>query len=314
MNDPVVSVIVAVRNGQGRISACIESLLALDYPAYEILVVDDNSQDDTAVIAGRYAPRVRLIVNESQMGPAESRNRGCRAARGDMAAFIDGDCIADRNWLQELARGFRGNDAAGVGGAQDVPVDETGFGRKVSAFLKTAGFISDYVKHDSRTIIRVSHNPSCNVMYKKDVLMKEGGFLKGLWPGEDVELDYRLGKKGYRLYFNSQARVSHYRADTVVKFGKMMWRYGWAQGFLVRRYGFFRKIQYFPILVLVLASLFVLAARSGVPLFILILAFFLCAFLLAGLWNTLLGICAAVCWNCGFFSGLFAGNPKERMA
>jgi GT2 family glycosyltransferase len=139
-----------------------------------------------------------------------------------------------------------------------------------------AGIITDYMRSQgSQAIIEVRHNASCNVMYRKDIFLAEGGFLGELWPGEDVELDYRLSQKGYKHYFNPRAVVYHYRPAGIASFSKMMFRYGWAQGFLVKKYGIFRKTQFLPLVSIAGVVLFLLllfmsrTAAAGMALFIL---------------------------------------------
>jgi len=94
------------------------------------------------------------------------------------------------------------------------------------------------------------HNPSCNSMYRKEVLRDVGGFDETLWPGEDVELDLKITTQGYRLIYNPEAVVYHYRPGNYIDFGRMMLRYGACQWYLVRKYGFFRRIHYVPVLVI----------------------------------------------------------------
>jgi len=97
--------------------------------------------------------------------------------------------------------------------------------------------ISDYARQKPG-LYETIHNPSCNSIYRTEVLKKINGFLPGLWPGEDIELDYRIRKSGGRIVCNSRAEVRHYRPKNLLVFCKMMFRYGRAQGVLVRRYGF----------------------------------------------------------------------------
>jgi hypothetical protein len=79
------------------------------------------------------------------------------------------------------------------------------------------------------------------------VLGKVGGFNESLWPGEDVELDLRIRRLGFKLIFNPDAMVGHYRAGTWNGFAHMMKRYGEVQGKLVRKYGLFRLLHYVPL-------------------------------------------------------------------
>jgi glycosyltransferase involved in cell wall biosynthesis len=255
-NFPRVSIIIPSRNGQTTIGKCLTSLLSLDYPDFEIIVINDGSTDATAKIAAEFAAkdsRVMLLATAG-VGPSAARNLGIAVASGAYFAFTDDDCIADRAWLRELLSGF-GNDIAevkkiaGVGGDQLSPADESSFGRTLTGFLKVVGFVADYVKTDSDddAVRYTQHNPTCNVMYRRDVVKGTTGFKEGLWPGEDVEFDRRLTLSGYRHRYNPRAIVYHYRPADIKKFWRMMFSYGRVQAYLVRQNGFFRKIHYEPV-------------------------------------------------------------------
>ncbi|MHB9154660.1 MAG: glycosyltransferase [Endomicrobiales bacterium] len=249
-NKPLVSVVIPVKNGQDTIEKCIRSLFALNYPRFEVIVIDDGSTDRTAAIvkslsSGDAARRLRLLEGDSA-GPSRARNRGIAEAKGDFVAFTDDDCLVDREWLNELLKGFRG-DTAAVGGTQKSPEDESAFGKAVHDFMMTVGFLTDYMKDPSGAGIReVDHNPTCNAMYRREVFAKTGGFMEDLWPGEDVELDYRVTRAGYRIVFAPKAVVYHYRPENLRQFRRMMFNYGRVQAYLVKKYGVFRKIQLVP--------------------------------------------------------------------
>ena len=179
--------------------------------------------------------------------------------------------------------------------------------------MRESRFFTDYSRRGKGGMLEVRHNPSYNVMYRKNIFLKEGGFLEGLWPGEDVELDRRLKMKGYRLFWSPDALVYHYKPQDTASFRKMMSRYGWAQGFLVRKYGPFRRIHFLPFIILGGLFWFGLAAFQR-PFFILPLGL-ICgaAFLFAvcGCDFKSFGflINALFCWHWGFFRAL-AGLEK----
>lgn len=302
MKDPFVSVVVAVKNGEKTLAKCVQSLLAQEYPRFEVIVVDDGSTDATPRVLASFLPRITVISNPRNLGPSESRNIAAARAAGQYLAFIDGDCIADRRWLTELMKCFAEGDAAGGGGTQGVPADESRFGRVVARFLVAVGFMTGYMRAARAGIGKVEHNASCNSAYRRDVFLSVGGFLPGLWPGEDVELDYRLRKKRYILRCNPAARVAHYRTGTVSSFCRMLYRYGAAQGILTRKYGFFRKAQYLsltPFLALALLGI-ALAQHTLLPFAgacaLAFLALFRFDIRLAAL-----GVLAFVAWTAGFY-------------
>ena len=93
---------------------CLASLDSLNYPNYEVVVVNDGSTDKTREIAERYG-RIRLINQENQ-GLSAARNVGLSAATGEIIAYTDCDCMADPDWLTHLAARFLSSDFAAVGG------------------------------------------------------------------------------------------------------------------------------------------------------------------------------------------------------
>ncbi len=101
-----ISVIVPVYNTSLFLEACIAALQAQDYPqdAYEILMVDNNSTDDSAVILAR-AQGIRAL-QEMKQGSYAARNRAVREARGAILAFTDSDCLPEPGWLQSIDAAF----------------------------------------------------------------------------------------------------------------------------------------------------------------------------------------------------------------
>ncbi|NOZ82391.1 MAG: glycosyltransferase [Euryarchaeota archaeon] len=317
---PEVCVVVPAYNEERRIEACIRSLLELNYPRdrLKLIFVDDCSTDSTPEIIKRYAAEHEhvLYLKTCGSGPSKARNLGAEVCDAEFVAFTDADCLVDREWLNELLRGFVSEDVAGVGGAQRSPDDEHSFGRRVQLFLELTGIVGEYTK-SSQALAEVEHNPSCNSMYRRRVLLELGGFQEDLWPGEDVELDYRLRRAGYRLMYSPSAVVRHYRPQGWRAFARMMLSYGGVQAYLLRKYGFFRKLHYLPFVLLACTLLWGAAALAFPQLLLLPLVLVLLAFLrLLSISRSpadaahVLALCmvAVVFWNLGFFSRLLRGE------
>lgn len=306
MNIPFISVIIPARNAQRTIKKCIDSVLNLNYPSFELIVVNDGSSDDTTKILAGY-PQVK-ILDTPGVGPSQARNMALKQAQGEFVAFTDADCIVDSNWLRELLRGFEDERVVGVGGIQRSPQDESIFAKQVHDFLSIFGFVAEYMQ-SANNICKTKHNPSCNVMYRASVLRELGGFREDLWPGEDVELDYRINKKGYLLKFNPEAVVYHYRPANLGDFSKMMFRYGKAQGRLVRRYGFFRGLHLVPVIICVLFLISYLNVYCSLILFLCIFSAVIIRLILKSrkvIPIFILFLSSVICWNIGFVKGLFS--------
>ncbi len=290
-------------------------MLSIDYPDYEIIVVDDGSSDKTLEIAKSFSPdRIKIIVSTGK-GPSVARNIGVAKSTGEIVAFTDSDCIVDPCWLPELVRVFQMYpEASSVGGKQKVPAGATWFEKKVFEFMFSVGFMTDYVHSNiGGEIIAVGHNPSCCSAYRRNDFLMAGGFPENLWPGEDVELDYKISSKGGKILWNPAAIVFHHRPGNLSAFTRMMFRYGAAQGILVKMHGFNRKIQFLPIVSIFSFIAFGLGCRKNPSLsiflsclfFIFSLAFFRFDFFIWGL-----AIVAFFSWQIGFFLGVTKGMEK----
>ncbi|MCP4668129.1 MAG: glycosyltransferase, partial [Deltaproteobacteria bacterium] len=302
-------------NCRDTIARCLESLSGLDHPSYEVIVVDDGSTDGTAAICESFeGARVMRLDNG---GPSRARNAGLEAARASLVAFTDSDCVVDKGWLKELEKGFTGPDVAGVGGDQKSPDDETELGQGIQEMFKMLGIVTYYMKTDTITA-ETEHNPSCNAAYRKAVLEEVGGFDETLWPGEDVDLDLRIRRQGYKLVYNPAALVGHYRPRTYRGFARMMRRYGASAWHLFKRYGFFRILHYEP-LAAVLGLAFLAAMLVWEPMLWLLLPLtwpilFLWFFVKTrechkGLQLTILFLIILIAWNWGFCTG-YRWRPK----
>jgi len=301
-----VSVIVPLKSPTKEFGKHIQSLLAIDYPDFDIIVVDDGMKKYPPALEQYKKGKIKIIKSGGR-GPSFARNLAAQEADADYIAFTDSDCLVTPSLLRELLRGFNEfPQAVACGGSQGLPPDACWFEKKVFAFLKKMGFVSEYVKGDSPRIQRVRHNASCNVMYKRDIFIQEKGFLEGLWPGEDVEFDYRLIKKGYALIYNPKALVYHYRPKSVKLFCLMMYRYGRVQAKLLKKHGFFRKIQAMPLVSISLLALLWGVFSMNKPVGFAVSAFLSVLFFVYffDVIVIFLAVVAAICWHGGFLAGL----------
>jgi len=204
---PFVSVVVPARDEQRRLGVCIRALLTLDYPpdGYEVIVVNNGSGDGTGAIIDGYPVR---RVDEPSRGVSRARNAGVRAARGEIIAFTDADCIPESGWLREL---LAGSDA-----------DEVGCFAGEFAPQPFRGLVDEYA-HDRRLISQsrlLSFTPPVvaagNVAYRRDVFDQIGLFDESFPSGEDGEFSWRMQtRSGFRVRYNYRAVVSHPHPSSV---------------------------------------------------------------------------------------------------
>jgi GT2 family glycosyltransferase len=222
---PKVSVIVCVYNGERTIDDCLASLEKLNYPNYEVIVVNDGSTDRTLQIAQKYDYIYYLIDQENQ-GLSAARNVGIRAARGDIIAFTDADCVADEDWLTHLVARFHTSEFAAVGGPNLSPPDDS----FVASCVAVSPGAPAHVLLDD---VVAEHIPGCNMAFRREALEAINGFDPIFRAaGDDVDLCWRLQNKGYRIGFSPAAVVWHFRRNTVRDYLKQQRGYGKAETLL----------------------------------------------------------------------------------
>jgi glycosyltransferase involved in cell wall biosynthesis len=221
---PSVSVIVCSYNGAKTLAACLDSLGKLNYPDYEVILVDDGSTDDTAYIASQF-PKVHYL-HQTNHGLSYARNAGAAAARGEIVVYTDSDCMADVDWLYYLIGTLTSGDYAGVGGPNITPPAENWVQACVAA---APGGPSHVLLTDTVA----EHIPGCNMAFYKWAFDNVGGFdAEYRKAGDDVDFCWRLQQSGGVIAFSPSAMVWHHRRFTLRTFFKQQDGYGEAESLL----------------------------------------------------------------------------------
>ena len=221
---PFVSVIVCSYNGGPTLASCLDSLGKLNYPQYEIILVDDGSTDDTSYIAAQF-PWVRYI-HQSNQGLSHARNTGAAAAKGEVFAYTDSDCMVDPDWLYYLIGTLVSGDYAGVGGPNVTPPAKSWIQACVAA---APGGPS----HVLLTDVVAEHIPGCNMAFYRWAFEGVGGFdTEYRKAGDDVDFCWRIQQAGWVVAFSPTAIVWHYRRFTLRAFLRQQDGYGEAESLL----------------------------------------------------------------------------------
>ncbi len=224
---PRASVVVCTFNGQRTIAECLENLCRLDYPDYEVIVVDDGSTNATASTARQYP--VRVISTENR-GLSAARNTGFEAATGEIVAYIDDDAWPDRHWLRYLALTFMRSGHVGVGGPNIPP---SGDGSIAECVANAPGGPVHVLISDREA----EHIPGCNMAFRKSALEAIGGFDPQFRAaGDDVDICWRVQQRGWTLGFNAAAVVWHHRRNSIRTYWKQQRGYGKAEALLEKKW------------------------------------------------------------------------------
>ena len=209
-----------VRNGALMVGDAIDSILDCDFPSerLEVIVVDNASTDATADVI---RSRPVTYLHEPRPGVSNARNRGIAEGRGEVFAFIDGDCLADRSWLRELVAQFDDPAVGCVAGELGHAEGETVAERQATRML---GAWQEYA---------VNSNPpyaiTANAAFRRNVFSEIGPFDPRMPRAQDVELGLRFNERSsLRLAYSPTALVRHRHRPTPGGFFRQ--QLGWAYG------------------------------------------------------------------------------------
>ena len=225
---PKVSVVVCAYNAESTMTACLDSLRELRYPAYEVVVVDDGSTDRTGVIADQYEG-VHVIHQENK-GLSEARNVGMAASTGEIIAYTDSDCVVDPDWLHYLVSTFLSSGMPAVGGPNLPPPEDS---LTASCVAASPGGPLEVLLDDQEA----EHIPGCNMAFRREALEEIRGFDPVYRAaGDDVDVCWRLQNLGYRIGWSPAAMVWHFRRNTVSAYVRQQRGYGKAEALLYFRH------------------------------------------------------------------------------
>lgn len=208
---PKVSLLIPAYNEGERVLKSIKAALGQDYPDFEVIVVDDGSEDNTFEVANSVKdPRLRVYRNEHS-GKARALNFGLSKASGEIIVTTDADSELDENALKELVRRFYSNEVLGVGGQVRV---------MGSSFLERAQDIEHLriaMFRRAKELEDLSLAPGPIAAFRREALERIGGFV------EDIVEDYattKAIKKLGKVVYAPRARVYTEMHNTLSK----LWR------------------------------------------------------------------------------------------
>jgi glycosyltransferase involved in cell wall biosynthesis len=241
MNQPLVSVIIPLYNDP-RIGPALDALLAQTYPpdAYEILVVDNGSQDDSMALAETYSQahpgRVRVLSEHRQRGSYTARNAGLAAATGEIIAFTDSDCIPAPDWLAAGVRQLESKPNVGlVAGRVELFARDPQQPTLAEQYELITAFNQQW------NVTREHFGVTANLFTYVTVITAVGSFDPLLQSGGDIEWGQRVYRAGYEQLYADEVVVRHPARRTVAELVKKVVRTTSGGYDLTVRYGLKRQ-------------------------------------------------------------------------
>lgn len=217
-----VTLVIPARNATRTIRACLDAVEAVRTRAGSrldrVILVDDGSTDGTAEAAREHGVE---IVAGAGRGPAAARNLGWRRATTPLVWFLDSDCVCEPEALERLLAHLDGSDrerVAGVGGTYSIAPDATLLERLIH---------EEIVVRHARMPVETDFLATFDVLYRREVLERFGGFDERYITAEDAEFGFRLLDEGWRLRFERGSVVRHFHANRLTKYLRMQRTHGY---------------------------------------------------------------------------------------
>lgn len=272
----MISIIIPVKQINDYIYESITHFLNMDYADYEVIVYPDyienkniNNTDFSLELINTFDNDLReyrlcldsrfRFIETGELTPGEKRDLALLHANGEYFAFIDDDAYPSKNWLISALNILKDETIGGVGGpaitAPSEDIFKVASGKVYESYVCCGGLKQRYVpgiKKDTDDI------PSVNLIIKKDVFEKVGGYSSKFYPGEDTKLCLAIINSGKRLVYDPNTLVYHHRRPLFAKHLKQIKNYALHRGYFVRLYPqtSFKLIYFIP-------SLFVIGLITG---------------------------------------------------
>lgn len=217
MEKPMVSIVVLSYNGVEYLEDSLSSLFGQTYKNIEIILVDNNSADNSVEYASKHFPTVRIIKNEKNLGLTGGNNAGIKAAKGKYVAFFNNDAVADPKWMEELVDVIEQDEKVGFVSGKiydfsnkkklQFAGSKAELSYRLHMELTGAGEI-DNGAYDELSTIDFAHG--CALLTRKDLMMNIGLQDEDFFIYFD-EIDYTLRAKklGFKSIYVPKAIVYH---------------------------------------------------------------------------------------------------------
>ncbi|MFP4466619.1 MAG: glycosyltransferase [Candidatus Goldiibacteriota bacterium] len=234
--DIKVSVVIPVKKINDYIRESLAHMNTIDFDKsrLEVLVLPDDGEKPE----GDYLFDVR-IIKTGHIPPGDKRDIGIKEARGEIVAFIDDDVFPSKTWMKRAVEIFEADEnAAAAAGPAVTPCNDS-FMRKVSGYIYSSflGGGAYFYRYFPAKAREVDDYPSCNLIVRKNVLDKIGGFNTEFWPGEDTVICLKIIRDlKMKIIYDPDVLVYHHRREFPKGHLKQVKSYAEHRGYFVKRF------------------------------------------------------------------------------
>ena len=258
MTPPLVSVVIVNWNGRHLLKECLDSVLAQSFRDFEIVLVDNGSQDESAEYVQEQYPAIRLVGLKDNIGFAGGNNAGIRTAFGKYIALLNNDTRVDTAWLSSLLNEAEASPRSiGMWACKILSYDNPGIFDNVGLLLYPDGLArgkgrldADNGQYDQKT--EALFPSGCAGLYRREMLDEIGLFDEDFFAyADDVDLGLRARLAGWGCIYAPLAKVYH-------KYSSSSSAYSPFKAFLVERNRIWVLLKYYPMELILISPYFTL--------------------------------------------------------
>jgi GT2 family glycosyltransferase len=223
------SIVIALKGDNPYVRETLARLKELDYADFEVFVLPDE-----LFSAG---DGVRVIPT-GPVGPAAKRDAALKWATGEIVAFLDDDTFPERDWLKNAVKYFQDQSVAAIGGpAVTPPTDDERQQASGGVYVSLLGGGNYAYRYMPKEMKEVDDFPTCNLLVRRAVLERLGGFDTTFWPGEDTKLCLEITRTlGMKIVYAPDVVVYHHRRALFAGHLKQVRSYSQHRGYFVKRF------------------------------------------------------------------------------
>ena len=209
-----VTIIVLNCNASQYLEKCFSSIFDLDYPDFEVIIVDDNSSDDSVELVRDKFPRVAIINNDRNLGAPVSFNKAVAASQAPLLLKFDSDVIVEKESLSKMVNTLESDRKVGVVGSLVLYYDSDEV-QDIGSNIDRFGYQTNYytlvgLPKDGSKVIDVFYVSGCSMLFRKDLYEKVGGFdEKYFLYKDDLDFCWRARLLGYKVVTDLNSKIHH---------------------------------------------------------------------------------------------------------
>jgi glycosyltransferase involved in cell wall biosynthesis len=258
---PGLTVVILTYNSEATLGACLDSLVGQTDPDFSVVIVDDDSTDETRTIVASYSSRLRITLtrNGSHVIP-RGRNIGLRVSKTSMVAFLDSDDSAEPGWTASIGAAFRDNPGAPLICGYLVPAYRTRTAQAIA-------LIDDAIRRLFGGGVLQFNAGNCAINRE---VVPDAFFDEDFWAAEDLEFASRMGFRD-QWKFIPGMRIQRHSRETFPGYARQMYRYGFMKQYFAFTARAYRWLDYVPLALLIGSGLAGVALQSWWPVLLIVL-------------------------------------------